>query len=147
MAVIQRVANATVKVDGEAVGAIGRGLLVFLGVKKGDTARNSQELADKIVNLRIFSDEAGKMNRSVKDESGEILVVSQFTLYGNTEKGNRPSFSAAAPAAEARMLYQGFVERCTATGLKIATGLFQAHMEVELTNDGPVTLLCLSENQ
>ncbi len=143
-AVVQRVVEARVEVDGEIAGAIGRGLLVLLGVAKTDTEADAAYLADKIVGLRIFPDEAGKMNRSVAEASGDLLVVSQFTLYGDTRKGRRPSFDHAAPPEHARSLYEQFVRFCRDTGLTVRTGVFQAMMSVHLINDGPVTLICES---
>jgi D-tyrosyl-tRNA(Tyr) deacylase len=140
-AVLQRVERASVEVDGHTVGAIGAGLLVLLGVAKGDTTGQADYLADKILNLRIFSDEDGKMNLSVIDRGGGILVVSQFTLYGDCRKGRRPSFDDAAPPELARPLYEYFVERLRAGGLRVETGVFQASMRVSLVNDGPVTLV------
>ncbi len=140
-AVVQRVTSARVEVDGRVTGEIGGGLLVLLGVAKPDTREDAEFLADKIVNLRIFSDEAGKMNRSVAESGGALLMVSQFTLYGDCRKGRRPSFDAAAPAEQARALYEAFVEAARAKGLTVETGVFQAHMSVSLVNDGPVTLL------
>jgi D-tyrosyl-tRNA(Tyr) deacylase len=138
---VQRVTSARVEVDGRVTGEIGGGLLVLLGVAKPDTREDAEFLADKIVNLRIFSDEAGKMNRSVAESGGALLMVSQFTLYGDCRKGRRPSFDAAAPAEQARALYEAFVEAARAKGLTVETGVFQAHMSVSLVNDGPVTLL------
>lgn len=146
IAVVQRVAKASVSVDDTTVGAIGHGLLVFLGIRVGDEIQNSEQLAAKILNLRVFLDETGKMNRSVRDQLGSILIVSQFTLYGDTVRSNRPSFMLAAPAEQARSLYDDFVQRCKTAGLRVETGVFQAKMEVQLTNDGPVTLICRSEN-
>jgi D-aminoacyl-tRNA deacylase len=140
-AVIQRVLSAQVVVDGEIVGKIGSGLLVLLGVTKTDTSEDAEALADKIINLRIFSDEAGRMNRSLLDVHGSLLAVSQFTLYGDCRKGRRPSFDSAAPAEQARQLYECFVQAVRAKGVSTETGRFQAHMEVSLVNDGPVTLL------
>jgi D-aminoacyl-tRNA deacylase len=140
-AVLQRVTQAQVKVDAAVVGEIGPGLVVLLGVTTPDTADDAGSLAEKIIHLRIFADEAGKMNRSVLDAQGELLVVSQFTLYGDCRKGRRPSFDAAAPAAQARELYEVFVEHTRRSGLRVATGVFQAHMEVALVNDGPVTII------
>jgi D-tyrosyl-tRNA(Tyr) deacylase len=140
-AVIQRVSQAQVTVDGAVTGKIDRGLLVLLGVTKPDTAEDARFLAEKVLNLRIFSDDESKMNLSVLDVRGELLVVSQFTLYGDCRKGRRPSFDAAAPAEQARTLYEKFVEAAGASGLRVATGVFQAHMEVSLINDGPVTLI------
>jgi D-tyrosyl-tRNA(Tyr) deacylase len=143
-AVIQRVTGAQVTVgEGgeEVVGKIGPGLCVLLGVGKDDDESNAQTLARKITNLRIFEDEQGKLNRSVSETHGEVLVVSQFTLYGDCRKGNRPSFSEAAPAAEAERLYEFFVSRLRAAGLAVAEGRFQAAMSVALVNPGPVTLI------
>src|SRR5580658_7904157 len=140
-AVVQRVTQAKVEVDGAVTGEIGAGLLVLLGVGKPDTAADAEFLAEKIVGLRIFSDDAGKMNRSLLEAGGALLAVSQFTLYGDCRKGRRPSFDSAAPAEQARTLYEHFVTRVRAQGLLTRTGVFQAHMAVELVNDGPVTLL------
>ena len=139
--VIQRVATAQVVVADEIVSQIGAGLCVFLGVGRKDSESNADSLAEKISNLRIFEDDQGKMNRSVRDVGGEILVVSEFTLYGDLKKGNRPSFTEAAPAAEAERLYETFVDRLRALGLRVSTGRFQAKMAVSLTNDGPVTFI------
>ena len=124
----------------EIIGEIGAGLCIFLGVGKEDSEENAKSLADKIKNLRIFEDKQGKMNRSITDIGGELLVVSQFTLYADCRKGNRPSFSDAALAADAERLYQYFTQRLRDGGLKVATGQFQAHMNVALVNDGPVTI-------
>ena len=140
-AVLQRVKNAHVEVSGEVVGSIGIGLLVLLGVSKTDGEADAEFLAEKIINLRIFPDEAGKMNRSVVDAGGSILVVSQFTIYGDCSKGRRPGFDAAAPPARARELYEYFVESVTKFKLSVQTGVFQAHMDVSLVNDGPVTFI------
>jgi D-tyrosyl-tRNA(Tyr) deacylase len=140
-AVIQRVTEARVTVEHEVVGQIGLGLCILLGVSKKDVEEHAKSLADKIKNLRIFEDDQGKMNRSIIDIGGEALVVSQFTLYGDCRKGNRPSFSDAAPAAEADRLYQFFSQRLRDAGLKVATGCFQAHMKVSLVNDGPGTFI------
>jgi D-aminoacyl-tRNA deacylase len=140
-AVLQRVTRAQVEVAGETVGAIGPGLLVLLGVGQEDDAVDARSLAEKSAGLRIFEDEQGKMNRSVVDVGGSVLVVSQFTLYGDCRKGRRPGFSAAAPPERAAQLYQQYVERLRQLGLTVATGVFQAEMAVELVNDGPVTLL------
>jgi D-aminoacyl-tRNA deacylase len=140
-AVIQRVSNASVTVDHQVTGAIGRGLLVLLGVAKGDSKASADYVLDKVVNLRIFPDDAGKMNLSLLDIGGELLVVSQFTLYGDCRKGRRPSFDQAAPPSEASLLYEYFVSQGKARGVNVATGVFQAHMNVELLNDGPVTLI------
>ena len=140
-AVIQRVSRAEVKVAGEPVGRIGHGLCVFLGIGKNDGESNADHLAQKIKNLRIFEDEHGKMNQSVEEIREEILVVSQFTLYGDCRKGNRPSFSDAAPPDEAEKLYEYFVQRLRGAGLIVATGQFKARMDVTLTNNGPVTFI------
>jgi D-tyrosyl-tRNA(Tyr) deacylase len=140
-ALLQRVTQARVVVDGSVVGEIGAGLLILLGVAKPDTVADAEYLADKILNLRIFSDTEGKMNRSLLDTGGSLLVVSQFTLYGDCRKGRRPGFDAAAPAEQARALYESFVEIARRSGLRVETGVFQAHMEVTLVNDGPVTLM------
>ncbi len=141
-AVIQRVGRASVTSDGKRLGAIGQGLLVFVGVTAGDRAAAVRWMAEKILRLRIFEDEAGKMNRSVEDVRGGILVVSQFTLYGDAARGNRPSFTAAAPPEIARPLYDEFVRvLASMTSLPVETGSFGATMEVELVNDGPVTIL------
>jgi D-tyrosyl-tRNA(Tyr) deacylase len=140
-AILQRVTRASVEVDGAIVGEIGGGLLVLLGVARPDTAADADFLAAKIVNLRIFADDAGKMNRSLLDCSGELLVVSQFTLYGDCSRGRRPGFDAAAPAEQARALYEYFVAAARRSGVKVETGVFHAHMAVSLVNDGPVTFL------
>jgi len=140
-AVIQRVSRAQVKVDGQTVGEIGCGFLILLGVAATDTEADADYLADKIAGLRIFEDEAGKMNRALADVGGAALVVSQFTLYGDVRRGKRPSFDASAPAEKARQLYEYFVGRIRCMGLKCETGKFQADMQVELVNDGPVTIL------
>ncbi len=139
--VIQRVKRATVTVDGETVGAIGRGLLVLLGVKQGDTEADTGFLVNKTLGLRIFPDDSDKMNRSLLDIGGELLVVSQFTLYGDCRKGKRPSFTAAAPPDLADALYEKFCAQARAQGVKVATGRFAAMMDVELVNDGPVTII------
>jgi D-aminoacyl-tRNA deacylase len=139
--VIQRVSRAKVTVAGEVTGEIGRGLLVLLGVGRGDTEADADYLADKTAGLRIFEDADGKMNRSVADVGGGVLVVSQFTLYGDVHKGKRPSFDGAAPPQAARELYEYFVARIRAAGLPCETGRFQEMMEVELVNAGPVTIL------
>lgn len=144
-AVIQRVSRAKVTVAGEITGEIGPGVLVLLGVGQQDTEANADYLAEKIAGLRIFEDEGGKMNRSVVDIGGAVLVVSQFTLYGNARKGKRPSFDAAAPPQRARELYEHFVNRIRAGGLRCETGRFQEMMDVELVNAGPVTILLDSE--
>jgi D-tyrosyl-tRNA(Tyr) deacylase len=140
-ACIQRVSSARVVVDGETVGEIGRGLLVLLGVAAGDGNDDLAWLVDKVVGLRIFEDAEGKMNLALADVSGELLVVSQFTLLGDCRKGRRPSFIAAAPSEQAERVYEQFVARAREQGVRVATGKFRAHMDVSLVNDGPVTLV------
>jgi D-aminoacyl-tRNA deacylase len=140
-AVVQRVAEASVRVEGAIVGHIGPGLLVLLGVGQGDVEDDVAALADKVLHLRIFPDEAGHMNRSLLDTRGDALVVSQFTLYGDARKGRRPSFIDAAPPAEANRLYELFLARLRGSGLKVEQGVFRAEMDVALVNRGPVTLL------
>lgn len=140
-AVIQRVSRASVSVAGTEVGAIGRGLLVLLGVGRDDEAEDVRYLADKVVHLRVFEDAEGKMNRSVLDCGGALLVVSQFTLWGDCRKGRRPSFVAAAPPRQAEAVYRAFVETLRSYSIPVATGIFQETMAVHLINDGPVTLL------
>jgi D-aminoacyl-tRNA deacylase len=143
--VIQRVSRARVVVDGRTTGEIASGLVVLLGVAKYDTHADADYLADKVTGLRIFPDDAGKMNRSVLETGGSLLIVSQFTLYGDCRRGRRPGFDLAAPAGEARALYDYFVLACRKRGAPVETGIFQASMAVELTNDGPVTIICDSE--
>lgn len=140
-AVIQRVANASVTVDGAVVGAIGQGLLVLLAVGAEDGDDDVKYIADKVPGLRIFNDDAGKFDRSLQDVGGAILAVSQFTLYGDCRKGRRPSFTEAAPPEAANALYEAVVERWRAMAIPVQTGLFRAHMDVALVNDGPVTLI------
>lgn len=140
-AVIQRVRNADVKVDDKTTGEIGQGLLILLGVGPEDTEKIADELVQKICKLRIFRDEEDKMNLSVKDIDGEILVVSQFTLYADCQKGNRPSFVNAAPPAKAEALYEYFKEKCKAEVKNVQCGIFGADMKVNLLNDGPVTII------
>jgi D-tyrosyl-tRNA(Tyr) deacylase len=140
-AVVQRVSKAWVDVDGETVGAVEQGLLVLLGVQTPDTERDADYLAAKVVTLRIFNDAQGKMNRDVQDIQGGVLIVSQFTLYGDTRKGRRPSFVQAAPPEQAEHLYEYFLEAAARHAVPIAHGVFGAHMQVHLVNDGPVTLL------
>ena len=146
-AVVQRVTRARVEIEGAVVGEIGLGLLVLLGAAKSDTAADAEFLAAKIPNLRIFADEAGKMNRSLLDTGGALLAVSQFTLYGDCRKGRRPSFDSAAPTEQARALYEHFLTAVRRTGVPLQTGVFQADMAVSLTNDGPVTLIVESRNE
>jgi D-tyrosyl-tRNA(Tyr) deacylase len=140
-AVVQRVTKSSVTVADRVVGAIGPGLLVLLGVAQGDTAQDADYLADKIVQLRIFEDQAGKMNLSLLESGGALLVVSQFTLLGDCRKGRRPSFAGAAPPETAEALYERFAAQIRAKGVTVATGQFRAMMEVALINDGPVTLI------
>ena len=140
-ALLQRVTGASVSVGGEVVGRIGRGLVILLGIASGDTEKDVNYLVPKIVNLRIFPDDEGRFNLSALDIKGELLVVSQFTLLADTRKGRRPSFVEAAPPAEAEGLCEQFVEQARATGLKVETGRFQQYMQVEIHNDGPVTIL------
>jgi D-tyrosyl-tRNA(Tyr) deacylase len=145
--VVQRVASAAVAVEKEVIGSIGPGLLVLLGVHKDDTERDVAWLADKILNLRIFEDDQARMNRSLLDTGGAILVVSQFTLLGDCRRGRRPSWSAASPPEKARQLYEDFVAAVRQAGVQTASGKFQAMMQVSLVNDGPVTLLLDSHKQ
>ena len=140
-AVVQRVSRANVEVNGESTGKIARGLLVLVGVGQADTESDADYLAEKISGLRIFEDENGKMNLAVAEIGGAVLVVSQFTLYGDVRRGKRPSFDGAAPPPRALELYEYFVERIRALGLRCETGRFQEMMQVELVNDGPVTIL------
>ena len=144
-ALLQRVSRASVTVDGKVVGKIGRGLLVLLGVGMGNGEAQVKFLADKIVHLRIFGDDEGKMNRSLLDTGGEVLVVSQFTLYADMRRGRRPSFTNAAPPSIAEPLVEHFKDAIAAYGLTVADGVFGAYMEVELLNDGPVTIWLDSE--
>ena len=144
-AVVQRVSRARVTFGDEIVGEIGQGLLVLLGVGQSDTDTAADYLASKIAGLRVFDDDAGRMNRAVSEIGGAVLVVSQFTLFGDVRRGKRPSFDAAAPPEQARRLYEYLVERLRAAGLRCETGRFQETMEVELMNDGPVTILLDSE--
>jgi D-tyrosyl-tRNA(Tyr) deacylase len=140
-AVVQRVTEASVRVAGEPVASIGHGLVVLLGVAANDTETDAEYLADKVLNLRVFPDEAGQMNRSVLDVSGGLLVVSQFTLLGDARRGRRPSYIGAAPPEEADRLYRHFASRLRPSGLPVATGVFRAMMDVALVNQGPVTIL------
>lgn len=144
-AVVQRVSRARVTVESRSVGQIERGLMVLLGVGSGDAEQDAEYLAEKIAALRVFEDADGKMNRNVSEAGGALLTVSQFTLYGDARRGKRPSFDAAARPEQARGLYEHFVERVRALGLRCETGQFQAEMKVELVNDGPVTILLDSQ--
>lgn len=144
-AVVQRVKSAEVRIGQMVVGRIGRGLLVFLGVGSADTPADADYLAEKIPHLRVFEDEDGKMNRSLRDVGGAMLVVSQFTLYGDCRRGRRPSYTAAAPPDQALQLYEYFVAKVRESGLPVETGVFQEMMDVDLINDGPVTILLDSQ--
>lgn len=144
-AVVQRVSRCRVTVEGQVTGEIGAGLLVLLGVSKTDSEAAADYLVEKIIGLRIFEDAEGKMNLSVQDSGGSVLVVSQFTLYGDVRRGKRPSFDTAARPEEAKRLYEYFVSKVRAAGLRCETGQFQAMMEVELVNSGPVTIMLDSE--
>ena len=146
-AVIQRVSEASVTVDQQTVGAIGQGLMVLLGVAQGDTSQEAKALAEKTAGLRIFEDDAGKMNRSVEEIGGSLLVVSQFTLLGDCRKGRRPGFTDAAPPELADQLYEEYVAALRSRGVNVATGVFRADMQVALVNDGPVTMLLDSRKQ
>ena len=139
--VVQRVSNAKVEVEGRVTGEIGQGFLVLLGVTHEDTKQNADFLVQKLVNLRVFTDENYKMNLSIKDIKGELLIVSQFTLYANCQKENRPSFVEAAKPEQAEELYDYFVEKCRQEGINVQTGEFGAHMQVSLLNNGPVTII------
>ncbi len=146
-ALLQRVSRASVSVNGEVVGSIGRGLVIFVGVAGGDTEKDARYLAQKSAELRIFADDAGKFNLSALDIKGDLLVVSQFTLLADARKGRRPSFTDAAPPAQAESLFNKFVEAARTTGLKVETGRFQEYMQVEIHNDGPVTILLDSRDK
>ncbi len=146
-ACVQRVTRAHVSVDGQVVGSIERGLVVLLGVGQGDDESDARHLAEKITQLRIFPDDDGKMNRSLVDVGGAVLAISQFTLYGDSRKGRRPSFIAAADPQEGNRLYERFVNVVKELDVTVATGKFQADMQVELVNDGPVTILLDSNKQ
>jgi D-aminoacyl-tRNA deacylase len=139
--VLQRVKSARVEVAGETVGSIGSGLLIFVGVTHADTEDDVHYLADKVTQLRIFADEAGRMNRSLVETRGSLLVVSQFTLYGDCRKGRRPSFDHAARPEQARILYERFIQCVKLSNIAVETGVFQAEMEIHLINDGPVTFI------
>jgi len=146
-ALLQRVSKASVSIDNEVVGRIGHGLVVFLGISSQDTDRDAHYLAEKTVNLRIFPDSEGRFNLSILDTLGELLVVSQFTLFADTKKGRRPSFTDAAPPAEAEALYEQFLSLLGSSGLKVEGGRFQQYMMVEIHNDGPVTILLDSRDK
>lgn len=146
-AVVQRVKSSRVEVSGQEIGQIGAGILIFLGIGQEDDLQDINYLVDKIVNLRIFPDQDGQMNLSVQDTEKQIMVVPQFTLYGDCRQGRRPSFSAAASPQEAHRLYKKFVEEIKKCGLKVETGKFQAMMDVSLVNDGPVTMLLDSKKE
>ena len=140
-ALLQRVRRASVSVEGQTIGSIGRGLVVLVGVATGDTEKDVQFLADKITNLRIFNDSEGKFNLSCVDVKGELLIISQFTLLGDARKGRRPSFVAAAPPDVAEQMFDSMVKQVQNSGLSVSTGKFRAHMIVEIINDGPVTIM------
>lgn len=144
-AVVQRCSRGKVRVGGEVVGEVGRGYVVLLGVAREDDAAAADFMADKVANLRVFEDDEGKLNRSLLDVGGDVLAVSQFTLYGDVKRGRRPGFDRAARPEQAEPLYQRFVEKLREFGLRVETGRFQTQMEVELINDGPVTILVDSE--
>ena len=146
-AVVQRVKKSAVTVDGKGTGSIGQGLMVLIGGKKGDTEADAEYLARKIAALRVFDDENGVMNVNIKDAGGEILAVSQFTLYGDARKGNRPSYFDAAGPEEANALYRNVIERLQADGLHVEEGIFQTEMLVDIANDGPVTILLDSKKE
>ena len=146
-ALLQRVTGASVSISGEVVGRIGQGLVVFVGVAEGDTEKDVEYLVQKTVGLRIFADKEGKFNLSALDISGELLLVSQFTLMADTKKGRRPSFTDAASPDRAEELFEKFVEQARATGLKVETGRFQQYMQVEIHNDGPVTIMLDSRDK
>lgn len=144
-AVVQRVTSSSVTVDGKIIGEIGRGLNVLLGISVDDTNEDIKYMKDKILNLRIFEDEDGKLNRSLKDIDGDILIISQFTLYGDCRKGRRPSFIDALPGEQSKVMYEEFVRLCRNDVNNVATGIFGADMSVKINNDGPVTLLVESK--
>jgi D-tyrosyl-tRNA(Tyr) deacylase len=146
-ALLQRVTGASVTIDGEVVGSIGRGLVVFVGVADGDGPKDADYLAQKLVNLRIFADEAERFNLSALDIRAELLLVSQFTLLADTRKGRRPSFTEAAPPPQAEELFEHFVSEAQASGLKVQTGRFQQYMQVEIHNDGPITIMLDSRDR
>lgn len=145
--VVQRVTSAAVQVEGQEVGRIGSGLLIFLGICKSDTKKDQDYIVEKVTNLRVFPDNSGQMNLSAKDLKKDLLIVSQFTLYGDCRKGRRPSFNQSASGDLAKTIYEESVKRFSESGLKVATGQFQAHMQIEAINDGPVTILLDSEKK
>jgi len=147
IALLQRVSHASVSVDGKITGEIGKGLVILLGIKNGDTPSDAKYLVEKCIHLRIFEDDAGKMNRSALEVNGAFLVISQFTLYGDTRKGRRPSFIDAAPPEISEPVYQAFVAELRQQGCTVATGIFGAHMQVEIHNDGPVTVWIKSKGE
>jgi D-tyrosyl-tRNA(Tyr) deacylase len=144
--IIQRVKSANIEIDNTETAVIGSGLVLLLGIAKSDTRRDADYLVDKVAGLRIFADEAGKMNLDIKQAGGSLLIVSNFTLYGDVRRGRRPGFDLAAAPADARILYDYFVERARLTGIPVQTGSFQAHMLVSLQNDGPITLIVESQS-
>ena len=144
-AVVQRVLNANVKIDGKIHAEIEKGLLVLLGVRPEDDEKAMEYMTDKLTNIRIFEDENGKMNRSVRDVGGEILIVPNFTLYGDARKGRRPGFTAAGSPSESQKIFDKFIERIESAGVPVKTGVFQADMNVNISNDGPVTILLDSD--
>ncbi len=146
-ALVQRVTTASVSVSGTVIGKIGQGLVILLGIARADSAEDARYLANKVVNLRVFADEASEIALSALEIEGEILVVSQFTLLADLRKGRRPSFTEAAPPDKAKELYQFFIDQVRSTGLKVETGVFQEHMLVEIHNDGPVTLMLESKSK
>jgi D-tyrosyl-tRNA(Tyr) deacylase len=146
-ALVQRVTTASVSVSGRVIGKIGQGLVVLLGIARADSEEDARYLANKIINLRIFADQASEIALSAREIEGEILVVSQFTLLADLRKGRRPSFTEAAPPDKAKELYQFFIDQVRSTGLKVETGVFQEHMLVEIHNDGPVTLMLESKSK
>lgn len=145
--VVQRVSRGRVIVGDKERGCIGKGFVVLLGISSDDDSKDAEYLADKVINLRVFEDADGKMNLSLRDVAGALLIISQFTLYGDCRKGRRPSFTKAAPPDKAEALYEEFVNICRQKGVKVETGQFQANMQVELVNDGPVTLVIKSKNE
>jgi len=146
-ALLQRVTSASVSINGAVVGQISQGLVVFIGIASGDTERDVEYLVPKLISLRIFADPEGKLNLSARDIDAELLLISQFTLLADTRKGRRPSFTDAAPPAEAERLFQKFIDQARSSGLKVATGKFQQYMQVAIHNDGPVTIMLDSRDK